>query len=58
MFPPALEFSPLFWSYTWKYNIQANESLTKVKEKWPTIQFDVFILSIIFFIPMPQQDMS
>ena len=23
----------LFYSHAWKYNIQANESLTKVKEK-------------------------
>ena len=29
---PNLEFS-LFYSHAWKYNIQANESLTKVKEK-------------------------
>ena len=29
-----------------KYNIQANESLTKVKEKWSTIKFDVFRIRI------------
>ena len=43
-----------FWSHSWKYNIQANESLTKVKEKWSTIQVDLFYLSFIFFIPMFQ----
>ena len=35
--------TPQFWSHPWKYNIQANERLTKVKEKWSTIQFDVLI---------------
>ena len=25
---------PWFLSHTWKYNIQVNERLTKVKEKW------------------------
>ena len=45
---------PLFWSHTLKYNIQANERLTKVKEKWETIKFDVFVLSFIFFVPMFQ----
>ena len=33
---------PLFWSHARKYNIQANEKLTKVKEKWSTNKFDVF----------------
>ena len=32
----------LFWSHTCKYNIQGNERLTKVKEKWWTISFDFF----------------
>ena len=45
---------PLFWSHTWKYNIEGSERLTKVKEKWLTIQFDVFDLSFIYFIPMFQ----
>ena len=39
-----------FWSHTWKYYIQANKRLTKVKEKWSTIQFCSFIL----FIPVSQ----
>ena len=38
----------LVWSHKWKYNIQANEGLTKVEEKWSTIKFDVFVLS--FFL--------
>ena len=46
---------PLFWRHSWKYNIQVNESLTKVKEEWSTIKFDVFLLSFIFFIPMSQK---
>ena len=29
-----LNIFPLFWSHTQKYNIQVNERLTKVKEKW------------------------
>ena len=45
---------PLFLSHTWKYNIQARERLTKVKEKWSTIQLDVFVVSFIFFAPMSQ----
>ena len=44
----------LFWSHTWKYDIEANERLTKVKEKWSTINVDVFVLSFIFFVPMAQ----
>ena len=28
---------PLFWSHIWKCNIQANEGLTKVKEKWSIV---------------------
>ena len=36
-------------------NIQANKGLTKVQEKWSTIQFDVFDLSFIFFVPMSQK---
>ena len=28
-------------------NIQANERLAKVKEKWSTIKFDVFVLSFL-----------
>ena len=36
---------PLFWSYILKHNIQANEAMTKVKEKWSTIKFDFFVLS-------------
>ena len=39
----------VFWSHTWNYNIQANERLTKVKEKWLTID-----LSFISFIPVTQ----
>ena len=44
----------LFWSHTWKYGIQPRERLTKIKEKWSSIQFDVFVLSLIFFVPMTQ----
>ena len=40
---------PLFWSHARKYNIQANEKLTKVKEKWSTNKFDVFVYLFIFF---------
>ena len=48
-------FSLILKSYsTWKYNIQANESITKIKEKWTIIQFDAFVLCFIFFIAMPQ----
>ena len=47
-------FSPYSDSYK-KSNIQANGSLTKIKEKWSTVQFDVFDLSIIFSVPMSQQ---
>ena len=45
---------PLFQCHTWKYNIQANERLTRVKEKQSTIKLDVFVLSFIFFVPMYQ----
>ena len=34
---------------TWKYNIQANKNITKIKEKWSIIQFDGFALCFIFF---------
>ena len=34
--------------------IQANERLTKVKEKSLTIKFVFFVLSLIFFVPMSQ----
>ena len=37
--------APIFWSHTWKYKIQANESLTKIKEKWSNIQFDSIPMS-------------
>ena len=40
---------PLFWSHAWKYNIQANEGLAKVEEKWSTIKFDVFVPSFSAF---------
>ena len=40
--------------HTWKYHIQANKRLIKVKEKWSTITFDVSVLSFIFFFPMYQ----
>ena len=49
-----LRIFPLFWSHTWKYNIQPNGSSAKVKKKLSIIQFDVFNLSFIFFIPMSQ----
>ena len=39
----------ILMSYTWKYNIQVNERLTRVKEK-----LDVFVLSFIFFVSMYQ----
>ena len=51
IFAPNLEFFPssgVIYS-TWKYNIQVNESITKIKEKWSIIQFDAFDLSCIFF---------
>ena len=41
-------------AWIWKYNIQASERLTKVKEKLLTIQFVVFDLSFIFFIAVSQ----
>ena len=34
--------------------IQANERLTKVKEKSLTIKLGFFVLSFIFFVPMSQ----
>ena len=49
-----LSFKKIIFRPAWKYNIQANERLTKVTEKWSTVQFDVFDLSIIFFILMSQ----
>ena len=47
---------PLFWSYIWKYNIQVNKRLTKVKEKLSTIKLwcTVFVLSFFFSIAMSQ----
>ena len=33
----------LFWSHTWKYNIQVNDTLTKAKEKGSSMQFDILI---------------
>ena len=44
-----LRIFSLFWSYAWKHIIQANKRLTKIKEKWSSIQFDVFILSFSSF---------
>ena len=38
----------------WKCNIQASKMLGKIKEKLSTVQFDIFDLSFIFFIPMSQ----
>ena len=35
--------------FTWKYNIQANEELRKVKEKWSTIKLDFSVLSFSSF---------
>ena len=40
-----LRIFPLFGSHTWKYIIQVNERLTKMKEKCSTIQFDIYDLS-------------
>ena len=37
-----------------KCDIQANERLTRIKEKWLTIKFDAFVLSFIFFVIMSQ----
>ena len=34
--------------------IQANERLTKVKEKSLTIKLGFFVLSFVFFVPMSQ----
>ena len=45
---------PVLWSNAWKYNIQTKKRLTKVKEKWRTMQFDIFDLSFIFYIPVSQ----
>ena len=36
------------------YNIQANERLTRVKEKQSTTKLRVFVLSFIFFAPIYQ----
>ena len=47
-----LRIFPIFWSQTWKYNIQTNERLPQVYEKLLTTQFYVFDLSFIFFILM------
>ena len=47
-------FPYLFWSQTWKCNIHANGRLTKIKEKCSTIEFDVFVFSFFFFLPMSQ----
>ena len=46
-----LRIFPLFWSHTWNYNIQPNRRSAKVKKKLSIIQFDVFNLSFIFFVP-------
>ena len=46
-----LSIFPWLWSHSWKYSIQPNERLTKVKEKWSTFQFGLFDLSFIFFTP-------
>ena len=35
-------------------NIQANERLTRVKEKQSSTKLGVFVLSFIFFVPMYQ----
>ena len=43
------KISPVFWSNTWKYNIEAKERLAKVKEKRSTIQFDIFALAFSSF---------
>ena len=50
VFTPNLEFPP----YSEVIHIKANKMLTTVKEKWLTIQFDVFNPSFIFFIAMSQ----
>ena len=48
VFTTRLSIFSLFWSHTWKYKIQANEILTKIKEKWSTINFDISDLSFHF----------
>ena len=48
VFTPNFRIFSLFWIHARKYNIQANERLTKVKEKWSTIQFYVFDLSSFY----------
>ena len=53
-YPLQTKNFPLFWSHSWKYDIQANDKLTKVKEKLSTIKFDVIVRSLIFFVPMSQ----
>ena len=52
--PSKSTIFPLLWSQKWKCNNQANHGLTKGKEKWSTIQFDVFVLSFTFFFPVSQ----
>ena len=44
----------LYSSHIWKYKIQANKRLTKAKEKWSTVKFNVCVLSFIFLVPMFQ----
>ena len=46
----------LFWSHTWKYNIQADKRLTKVKEKRSTIQFDILILLYFLHSNVPDNN--
>ena len=36
---------PLFWSHAWKYNVQADERLTKVKEKQQTLRIVTIVMT-------------
>ena len=48
-----LSIFPLFRSYTWKYNIQANKTLPKFKAKWQLFNL-MFLIFFIFFITVSQ----
>ena len=43
-----LSIFPLFRSYTWKYNIQANKTLPKFKAKWQL--FNLMFLTFLSFL--------
>ena len=53
-YPHQTKNFPLLRSHIRKYKIQANKRLTKAKEKWSTVKFNVCVLSFIFLVPMFQ----